>query len=194
MDTLWNAFLALLVSLLENGFLYSPSASVITRYSILFYAVFKTATTLDDEKESSRWLKYWIFYGIVSFFCSYLSNGTLVKACVCGLLLLKFNVLLHRLSSRIGLHYPEFSVRRRAVEGAGILARHAGVPAGGCGVLLVPLRRVPALERDFDLQPNGGWRLVSPVTRRHARRERGRFGAGEAGHSESRTGILEGVQ
>ena len=39
-DTLWNAFLALVVSLLENGFLYSPSASVITRYSILCYAVF----------------------------------------------------------------------------------------------------------------------------------------------------------
>ena len=155
-DTLWNAFLALLISLLENGLLYSPSASVISRYSILFYAVFKTATTLEDEKESSRWLKYWIFYGIVSFFCSYLTNGTLVKACICGLLLLKFNVLLRGRSSRIGLHSLELFVRRRAFKSAGILSRHAGVLVGGCGVLLVPLHRIPALERAFDLQPNGG--------------------------------------
>ncbi|KAK8831878.1 hypothetical protein WA577_001933 [Blastocystis sp. JDR] len=80
-DTLWEAVLALVVTLFENGVLYV----------ILFYAIFKTATSMEDEKAISRWLKYWICYGVISFFCACISHGTLVKAILCGLLLLKFN-------------------------------------------------------------------------------------------------------
>ena len=67
-------------------------ASLRSSYVILFYAIFKTATSMEDEKAISRWLKYWICYGVISFFCACISHGTLVKAILCGLLLLKFNV------------------------------------------------------------------------------------------------------
>lgn len=91
-DTLWEAVLALVVTLFENGVLYACVASLRSSYVILFYAIFKTATSMEDEKAISRWLKYWICYGVISFFCACISHGTLVKAILCGLLLLKFNV------------------------------------------------------------------------------------------------------
>lgn len=42
--------------------------------------------------EREKWLKYWVFYGLFSVICSYLEKGSFIKACVCGILLLKFNV------------------------------------------------------------------------------------------------------
>lgn len=59
---------------------------------ILFYAVFKTATSIEDDKEVRKWSKYWIFYGIASFFCNLLNAGDLPMIIVCGILLFKFNV------------------------------------------------------------------------------------------------------
>ncbi|KAK8815681.1 hypothetical protein WA538_004806, partial [Blastocystis sp. DL] len=66
-------------------------------FCILFYAVFKTVTSLEDENEREKWLKYWVFYGLFSVICSYLEKGSFIKACVCGVLLLKFNnnIILH---------------------------------------------------------------------------------------------------
>lgn len=59
---------------------------------ILFYAVFKTATSIEDDKEVRKWSKYWIFYGIASFFCRLFNAGDLPMIIVCGVLLFKFNV------------------------------------------------------------------------------------------------------
>lgn len=75
---------------------FSPSCA---RFCILFYAVFKTVTSLEDEDEREKWLKYWVFYGLFSVICSYLTKGSFIKACVCGILLLKFNV-----SAALDLH------------------------------------------------------------------------------------------
>ena len=47
---------------------------------------------MEDEKENKKWLKFWVFYGMVSFICAYLPNGTLIKSIICGVLLLKFRV------------------------------------------------------------------------------------------------------
>ena len=76
----WTVFCSLLFFLSYN------------RFCILFYAVFKTVTSLEDENEREKWLKYWVFYGLFSVICSYLEKGSFIKACVCGVLLLKFNV------------------------------------------------------------------------------------------------------
>ncbi|CBK24049.2 uncharacterized protein [Blastocystis hominis] len=70
---------------------------------ILFYAVFKTATSIEDDKEVRKWSKYWIFYGIASFFCNLLNAGDLPMIIVCGILLFKFNdyLILHFLYDNI---------------------------------------------------------------------------------------------
>lgn len=66
---------------------------------------------MEDEKEASRWLKYWVFYGVISFFCACISHGTLVKGILCGLLLLKFNVSWCTVTLFIGFHYSQLLVR-----------------------------------------------------------------------------------
>lgn len=59
---------------------------------ILFYAAFKTVTSIEDDKEVRKWSKYWIFYGLASFFCNLLNTGDLPMIVICGVLLFKFNV------------------------------------------------------------------------------------------------------
>ncbi|KAK8794234.1 hypothetical protein WA171_003358, partial [Blastocystis sp. BT1] len=64
---------------------------------LLFYAVFKTVISMEDENENQKWLKFWVFYGLLSCICSYCPHGSFIKACTCGILLLKFNnnIILH---------------------------------------------------------------------------------------------------
>lgn len=65
---------------------------LIFRLCLLFYAVFKTVISMEDENENQKWLKFWVFYGLLSCICSYCPHGSFIKACTCGILLLKFNV------------------------------------------------------------------------------------------------------
>lgn len=93
-DILLDAILHVSYVIAINSVLYLTSeGGVSCRYCLLFYAGFKTITSIEDEKKSIEWLKFWVFYGILSFFCSYFTNGMLIKACVCGVLLLKFQVI-----------------------------------------------------------------------------------------------------
>ena len=62
------------------------------RYLLLLYAIYKTISSIDNEGEIQKWLKYWMFYGMSSFLCSYTEYGDLIKTIICGVLLLKFNV------------------------------------------------------------------------------------------------------
>lgn len=89
---LLDAFFHFVFTTIVNCILFTLVFLSYNRFCILFYAVFKTVTSLEDENEREKWLKYWVFYGLFSVICSYLEKGSFIKACVCGVLLLKFNV------------------------------------------------------------------------------------------------------
>lgn len=88
-----DVFFEFIGALFLNTILFSLLSYLTYSYLLLFYAVYKTVTSLDNQEEVQKWMKYWIFYGIFSFICSYLEKGTLIKTVFCGIMLLKFNVI-----------------------------------------------------------------------------------------------------
>lgn len=89
LDALFHFLLAAVVYCI----LSELKRDLIYRLCLLFYAVFKTVISMEDESENRKWLKFWVFYGLFSFLCSYCPHGSFIKTCACGILLLKFNVL-----------------------------------------------------------------------------------------------------